>query len=327
MMYLIKNNSIEPAFNIALEEYFLSSFEDEFFCFWRNRPSVIIGRNQDALAEINMAYIKSHNIDLVRRPSGGGAVFHDLGNVNFSYITPCEKSDCFDFERFASPVISALGSLGIEVKANGRKDLTLNGLKISGNAQRMHRGRLLQHGTLLFCSDFGYMQGALNADPRKLQGKGISSIKSRVTNICDHLPQAMSTEDFIAHLETHIMSYFDNIREYKLDKSDIDAINSIADSKYRTDEWTLSHMGKYTFQNSQVFPYGIVSLGLDVADGKIRDISITGDFFGTGDIADLCDIFKNTAHTPDAINQIISHIDIDSYISGANTDDIIGLFF
>ena len=326
-MYLIKNNSTDPAFNIALEEYFLSSFKAEFFCFWRNRPSVIIGRNQDALSEINMAFVRSNNIDLVRRSTGGGAVFHDLGNVNFSYITSCRESDCFNFERFASPVISALDALGLQVEATGRNDLTLNGLKISGNAQRMHKGRILHHGTLLYSADLSYMQGALNADPRKLAGKGVSSVRSRVTNISEHLPHAMSTEDFVAYLERHILSYFDDVCEYNLTPDDASAINAIADSKYRSDKWNLAHMSKYTFRNSQAFPFGIVSLKLNVFDGKIDDISITGDFFGSNDIVDLCRLFINTAHTPDSVKQLLSHIDINSYICGATADDITGLFF
>lgn len=327
MMKLIKNNCTDPAFNIALEEYFLSDSEDEYFCFWRNAPSVIIGRNQDALAEINMDFIKRHNIRLVRRSTGGGAVFHDLGNVNFSYITPCEKRDFFNFERFSAPVISALNDLGLSVEATGRNDLTIDGLKISGNAQHLHHGRILHHGTLLYNSDFSYMQGALNADPRKLMGKGISSVRSRVTNISGHLKKPMTVEDFIAHLESSIMSYFDNIVEYQLTPQDISAINAIADHKYRNDDWTLIHMGKYSFKNSEVFPYGIVYLGFDVKDGKISHISISGDFFCTRDIHELCSRFIGVSHTPDSISNMLDGLDIASYISGANNDDIIRLFF
>ena len=326
-MYLIKNSNTDPAFNIALEEYFLSEFDDEFFCFWRNRPSVIIGRNQDALAEVNMSFLKENNIALVRRATGGGAVFHDLGNVNFSYITPCEKSDFFNFEKFSAPVISALNALGLQVEATGRNDLTINGHKISGNAQRLHRGRILHHGTLLFNSDFSYMQGALNADPRKLKGKGIASVKSRVTNIYAHLSAAMSTTEFIRHLEDHIISFFPDIKEYILKDNDIASIEKIADEKYRNDKWTLVHMGKYSFKNSAIFPFGIVYIGFDVEDGKISAITVTGDFFGSRDIEELCATIKGTPHTPDALENCMKNVSIGDYISGADTKSIIDLFF
>ena len=326
-MYLIKNDCTDPAFNIALEEYFLSEFADGFFCFWRNRPAVIIGRNQDALAEINMSFLKANDISLVRRSTGGGAVFHDLGNINFSYITQCEKTDFFNFERFASPVIFALKALDLNVEATGRNDLTIGGCKISGNAQRLHHGRILHHGTLLFNSDFSYMQGALNADPRKLKGKGISSVRSRVTNISSHLKTPMSTEDFIAHLNGHILSYFDDISEYNLSAEDITAINKLADEKYRNDSWNLWHMGKYSYSNSAVFPFGIVYVGFEVEGGIISDIKITGDFFGTDDITDLCVKIRGVAHTPDALYEALECIDVSNYISGAEAKDIIGLFF
>ena len=326
-MYLIKNDCTDPAFNIALEEYFLTRFSDEFFCFWRNKPAVIIGRNQDALAEINMPYLKAHDISLVRRSTGGGAVFHDLGNINFSYITQCEKTDFFKFERFASPVISALKAIDLNVEATGRNDLTIDGCKISGNAQRLHHGRILHHGTLLFDSDFSYMQGALNADPRKLKGKGISSVRSRVTNISSHLTVPMTTEDFVEHLNSHILSYFDDICIYHLSQYDISEINKLADEKYRNDSWNLWHMGKYSYSNSAVFPFGIVYIGFDVADGRIADIKISGDFFGTEDIGELCSKIKGIMHTSDALADVLSSVDIGSYISGAEATDIIDLFF
>jgi lipoate-protein ligase A len=274
-----------------------------------------------------MSYLKAHDISLVRRSTGGGAVFHDLGNINFSYITQCEKTDFFNFERFASPVISALKALDLNVEATGRNDLTIDGCKISGNAQRLDHGRILHHGTLLFNSDFGYMQGALNADPRKLKGKGISSVRSRVTNISSHLTVPMTVESFINHLNRHILSYFDNITEYNLSSDDIAAINKLADQKYRNDNWNLWHMGKYSYSNSAVFRFGIVYIGFDVADGKISDIKISGDFFGTEDIGQLCAKIKGTVHTPDALADVFSSVDIGSYISGAEATDIIGLFF
>lgn len=327
MRYLIINKNTDPAFNLALEEYFLTKQTGEFFCFWRNSPAVIIGRNQDALAEVDLSFLKANNIKLVRRRSGGGAVFHDLGNVNYTYIANSEGEDFCDFAHFSKPVISALSSLGVKAEVNGRNDLTVDGKKVSGNAQYVSHKRILHHGTLLFNSDFSYMEGALHADPRKLKGKGVASVRSRVTNISQYCAEGLDVISFIKHMEDHILGYFGDIEKYELTREDIASINNIKDLRYGKEEWNLLHMGKYSYVNSIITPSGIVNIGFNVKDGIISNLSITGDFFGKMDVADLSNLIIGTAHSPTSLQEKMQGICISDYILSCTKEDFISLFF
>ena len=184
----------DPYFNLASEQYLLDTENDEVFMLWRNEKAVIIGRNQNAYAEINKPFVDEHGIKVVRRLTGGGAVFHDLGNVNFTYIVP--RSDCptLDFERFSRPVINALRGLGVEAELSGRNDITVDGRKISGNAQCVYNNKVMHHGTLLFSADMSQMAGALNVDEEKIKSKGIKSVRARVCNLSEYLPDMDVTE-------------------------------------------------------------------------------------------------------------------------------------
>lgn len=326
-MFFVHNTCTDPYFNLALDEYLLTQKKDEFFTLWRNEPSVIIGRNQDALAEINFDFLQHNGIHLVRRMSGGGAVFHDLGNINFTYITPCEKRDFFNFQRFASPILAALQSLGIDAQATGRNDLTIDGKKFSGNAQHLQHGRILHHGTLLYDSDFSYMQGTLNVSPDKLRGKGVSSVRSRVTNIKSHCPRSMNTGEFLEYMEQYILQYFPHITPYTLTEQDVIAVNQLADSKYRTDAWNLRHMGNYTYRKSGRFPSGGIDVALTVKDGNLTDVHFSGDFFGILDIAALEHKLAGLSHDPAALRQALEGTDLSDYISGVDIDQVISLFF
>ena len=326
-MLLIKNRCLNPHFNLALDEYLLTARNDEFFTLWQNSPSVIIGRNQDALAEIDFDFLRQNNIALVRRMSGGGAVFHDLGNINFTYITRCEKTDFFNFARFAAPILSALKALGVEAQASGRNDLTIDDKKFSGNAQHLSGGRLLHHGTLLFDSDFGYMQGALRVDPEKLKGKGVASVKSRVTNIRGHLARDMDTSAFLDFVEEHILGFFPEIRPYELSESNLEQVKRLEMEKYRTDGWNFLHMGSYAFKNSARFPFGRVEVRFDVSGGVICGAGFSGDFFGPTDIGGLEEGLRGVPHTFDAVLEAFERLKIEDYISGAEKEQIATLFF
>ena len=205
-MLCIVDSTTDPYWNLAAEEYLLTSLSEPVFRLWRNAPSVIVGRYQNAAAEINSEYVRTRGIPVVRRLTGGGAVFHDLGNVNYTFIDrKVEGEDTAAmFRRFTAPVISALRSLGVEASLEGRNDLVISGRKFSGNAVCVHGGRVLQHGTLLFSASVADLSGALNTRPEKFIGKSVQSNRSRVTNISEHLParhRSMSVEEFITYLQ------------------------------------------------------------------------------------------------------------------------------
>lgn len=192
-MISIRNESKDPHFNLALEEYVFYNFDpnEEYVILWQNEPSVIIGRNQNTIEEINAKFIKEHNINVVRRMSGGGAVYHDLGNLNYTFIINSDKDVISNFKKFTEPIVSALAKLGVKAEFSGRNDITIDGKKFSGNAQHYANNRLLHHGTILFNSDLAVVQEALNVKIDKLKSKGVKSVRSRVTNVYPYLKEKL----------------------------------------------------------------------------------------------------------------------------------------
>ena len=186
-MLLVHNNCLDPAFNLALEEYLLTSFEEEVLCLWRNRRAIVVGKNQNTVAELDPEFVREHNIAVVRRLTGGGAVFHDPGNINYTLIRSCGKDDFNNYAKFTAPILNYLASLGIRAELSGRNDLVIDSMKCSGSAQTVRAGRILHHGCLLFSADLSQLTGALRPRPVKLQSNGVASVRSRVTNIADHL--------------------------------------------------------------------------------------------------------------------------------------------
>lgn len=234
-MKYLESASTDPAFNLALEQYVFDvlSRDDDFFMLWRNRECVVVGLNQDTQSEINEGFLTVNGIPVVRRLSGGGAVFHDLGNLNFTFVTRVAEAKV-SFEASMSPIADALTGLGLDVELSGRNDMTLGGGKISGSAQYLRDGKLMHHGTLLFDVDIEKMGEALRAPAGKLASKGIKSIRARVTNIKEHLATDMTMETFMASIRGSIAG---NAPGYKLNERDIQAIEKIQRLRYDTWEW------------------------------------------------------------------------------------------
>jgi len=183
-MLCIENNHTDPYFNLAVEEYLLRNFGEDCFMLWRNKASIIVGKHQNALAEINYDYVKENNIDVIRRLSGGGTVFHDLGNLNFTFIQNVNKNEnIVDFKRYIEPIVKVLQQQGVNAKHEGRNDIMIGGRKVSGNAEHVFKKRVLHHGTLLFSSEISNLSKALKVNPLLYQDKGVKSVKSRVANI------------------------------------------------------------------------------------------------------------------------------------------------
>lgn len=329
-MKYIGNNSTNPYFNLAMEEYVLKYLpqNEEYFILWQNEPSIIIGKHQNTIEEINMGFVKENGINVVRRLSGGGAVYHDLGNVNFTFVINNVKKEILDFKKFTLPVIKALGKLGVEAELSGRNDLTIGGKKFSGNAQYIYKDRLLHHGTLLFDTDLEVLQQALNVDVSKIQSKGIKSVRSRVTNIKEHLGREISIPEFIEVLSKYIFEYQgQDFDQYRLTQDDLEKVNRIMQERYATWEWNYGESPPFNFKNSKRFAAGKVEVLLEVKDGKVNECKIYGDFLGVGDVAEVEEKIKGLRYAEEEIRRILKTMDINKYFGGISGEEILSCFF
>lgn len=330
-MLFIDNKGIhDPTINLAIEEYALRHLpaEQTYLLFYINEPSIIIGKHQNTIEEINPEYVKQHGIHVVRRLSGGGAVYHDHGNLNFSFITKDDGQSFNNFKKFTEPVVEALRKLGVDSELTGRNDIQVGQRKISGNAQFSSRGRMFSHGTLLFDSEIDNVVSALKVNAEKIESKGTKSIRGRVANISEFLKEPISIGQFrnellrgIFHMEP------DQVPEYKLTEEDWDKIHQISRERYREWNWNYGESPKCNIRNSKRFPVGIVDLRLDVEDGLIRDIKIFGDFFAARDISELEDLLRGTRYEESAVRNKLTGTDITQFFGNLDLDSFIGLLF
>ncbi len=321
-MLLVQNFSTDPAFNLALEEYLLTSFEEEILCLWRNRRAIIVGRNQNTLEEIDPDYVREHGIAVVRRITGGGAVFHDLGNLNYTLIQPCAQGDFANYQKFTAPIVGYLASLGVAAELSGRNDLLIDGMKFSGNAQTVRGGRIMHHGCLLFSASMEDLSGALRPRPVKFQSKGVKSVRSRVTNISSHLTVPMTVEEFRDGLEAYLLRTLPHLHPYRLTPQDLAAVNQLADSRYRTWEWNFAASPRCTLGKSRKFPFGIVDVTLEVREGTVAAVSIHGDYFGVRDTAFLEQALIGVRHCRQDLEKAAEAAGLDDYISGMTPEQL-----
>lgn len=321
-MLLINNTSTNAYFNLAMEEYFLKNTNEDIFMLWRNESAIIVGKNQNTLSEINYEYVKQNKIKVVRRQSGGGAVFHDLGNINFTFIS-CNDNSFSDFKRFTMPIIDALKNLNIQAEFSGRNDLLIDNQKFSGNAQYNYKNKVMHHGTLLFSSEINDLSSALKVKPSKFIGKSVKSVKSRVTNIANHLEQDMTVLEFKNYLMNFINSKYENNCLYQLSEEDIDEINKLVEEKYNTWQWNFGHSPKYALNNEIKYPGGNIEFSLNVEKGLIKEIKFFGDFFGKKDVSYIEDLLKNTNHNEASIRSILNNIDINDYFLNCDIEILV----
>ena len=326
-MYLLNHSSTDCFFNLACEEYFVKNSQEDFFLLWQNDNTIVVGKNQNTLEEINHPYVTEHNIRVVRRMTGGGAVYHDLGNVNFSIIQTTEKEHFNDYAYFTQPVCLFLQTLGLHVQLSGRNDLTLCGMKFSGNAQACFGNRLLHHGTILFDSDITCLSKALTPNPLKIDSKGIKSVRSRVTNLKSSLSDDITVTAFMKSLTSYLLHSIPNLQEHRLTPEETAAIQSLADKKYRTWEWNYGSSPPFTLSKSRKYPFGIVTLHLYIESGQLRTLKIYGDFFGKKETENLEEKLQNTVFRYETILKTLELISVSDYIEGMDALEFCDLLF
>lgn len=326
-MLCIKHHSTDPYFNIATDEYIFKHIQEDCFMLWRNDNAIIVGKHQNTLAEINHEYVKEKNIKVVRRLSGGGAVYHDLGNLNFSFTRTGDNYEMIDFERYTLPIIEVLKTLGVNAKFEGRNDLTIDGKKFSGNAEHVFKNKVLHHGTLLFSSEMKDISGALKINPLKYKDRGVKSVPNRVTNISDHLKEKISLDEFTDKVMDHITSSFKDARLYEFTDEDLAAIQKIRDEKYATWEWNYGYSPEYEFRQGARTPGGTVEMNMNVSNGIIKDVRITGDFFHIKDIAPIEKALENTKHEEKEIRAKLAQFDLSEYFNKVTEDDLVAIMF
>ncbi|MEW8955005.1 lipoate--protein ligase [Clostridium sp.] len=326
-MLFINHNNTNPYFNHAAEQYVLENLPDECFMLWRNEPCILIGKNQNAFSEINIDYVKEKNIKVVRRLTGGGAVFNDLGNINFTFISKNTEDVAANFRKFTDPLLKALNNLGINAEFSGRNDLVIDGKKFSGNAQYYHKDKVLHHGTLLFSSSMTDLSSALKVNPLKIKDKGVKSIISRVTNISDHLSTPMSVLEFKDYVINFVMNIYGQTTLYEFNKNELDKIDDIVKNRFSTWNWNFGISPRYTYSKEKRFPGGTIELNFNVKNGLIESLKFYGDFFFTRDLKDLEDKFIGIRHEEASILKLLEELPIDEYIKGITSEDILFLMF
>ena len=330
-MYFIDNKGInDPRINLAIEEFVLRNMDiekDDFLLFYINQPSIIIGKNQNTIEEINTDYVEDNGIIVVRRLSGGGAVYHDLNNLNFSFLTKDDGNSFHNYKKFTQPVVDALEKLGVNAELSGRNDILAEGKKVSGNAQYSTRGRMFSHGTLMFKTDVDAVVSSLKVKKDKIESKGIKSVRSRVGNISDYLKEPMSIEEFRMEILKSIFGGEDNIQYYELTDEDWKKIHEISQERYQKWEWNYGKSPRFNIQKTNRFPSGGIDIRLEVNKGIIEEIKIFGDFFGVGDVADIEKLLVGVKYDRTSIAQAIEAIDTAHYFGAVTKEDFLKLIY
>lgn len=325
MLSYINLTTTDPAFNLAAEQFVFESLprNQSYLMLWQNDNAVIIGKYQNTLAEINLSYVEQHNIRVVRRLSGGGAVYHDLGNLNYSFITDANGTEALNIRFFCEPVIRALAELGVNAELNSRNDMTVDGKKFSGNAQYIRRGRVLHHGTLLFNSDLSVIGEALHVDQRKIAAKGIRSVRSRVTNLLPYFPEGTTISDFRAALLSNLLAEQPG-EEYCFSENDLSAIRCLQAERYNSWDWNYGRSPACTLKkSSRVGGCGLVEAYISLDRGLITAVSFCGDFFSLKDPEELEPLFLGKTPDEESFRTILKDVAVGDYFSGLTKEDLL----
>ena len=324
-MKLLVNNSLDPAFNLALEELLASEYSEPVVMLWRNGPSVIVGRNQNTHAEVNIETLRSWQIAVVRRITGGGAVYHDPGNINYTITADDRLLDSEAFARHARIILEVLHQLGIAAEFHGRNDILVDGRKISGSAKSVLADRTLFHGTLLFDTDLSVLSQVLTPDEEKIKAKGIRSVRSRVANLKEFLPH-FDRESFFQELIDRLLVILGEKQLSPLPENLLVRAGELADRKYRTWEWNFGSATDYSYCRKKRFSGGSVEVRFCVRDNRIADLAFFGDFFGNSPVMELAAELNGALPRYDVIAGKLAAVDTAEFISGVSREELLTLF-
>lgn len=325
MIYFYNIDSTDPYYNLAFEEYILKNYsEDSYFLLWQNANTIVIGLHQNTIEEINREFVDKNKINVIRRTTGGGAVYHDLGNLNYSFITDYNEKEHISMNFFINPIIESLNNMGIKAISSERNDILIDNKKISGSAQRLYKNRILHHGCILFNSDLSVLSQSLKVKPEKFQSKSVKSVRNRVANISDFLNMPKNIYDFKKCILDSI-SKNNEIENFNLTKKDIENINELKENKYKTWEWNYGRSPKFNITNARKFEDGIVEVYLLVENGFINSCSIYGDFMALKPVSDITNKFINCKYELNYIKDILAQFNIKEYFGNITFDDIVKL--
>lgn len=330
MIFVDDNKDInDPRINLALEEYLLRNLktEDDILLFYINSPSIIIGRNQNTLEEINHEYVDANGVHVVRRLSGGGAVYHDLGNLNFSFITNYHSTNFRNFKKFTEPVIQVLKEMGVEAELSGRNDILVNGFKVSGNAQYSTTSRMYSHGTLLFNSHLENVAKALNVKMSKISSKGIKSVRSRVANLSEFIQEPMDVFEFRERIMTGVFRDLPGIPRYHLTDKDWEGVQKLTEERYGNWDWNYGKSPEFNVQKTNRFPTGEVDARINVLNGIIQSIKFYGDFLGQGEVGEIEEKLKGIKFDRESLAEAINHIEIETYFGGLAREEFLNFLY
>ena len=329
-MKTILNDSKDPRFNLALEEYVLKYLDtdEDFILLWQNANSIIIGRNQNTVEEINAKLVKEHDVHVVRRITGGGAVYHDMGNLNFSFITESLKDNLNNYKKFTDPVINALKQLGVPAEFQGRNDIVVEDKKISGNAQSYYKNKMLHHGTILFDADLAFVASVLNVKQDKIASKGIKSNRARVTNIKPYLKEPLDMASFKLTLLQSLLGTKDIAScVYTLSDEDLRNIETLMQERYTQWSWNYGESPDSQIVREKRYAGGKLQMHFDLHEGHFTSMKIFGDFLGTQPLEELETAFKGLPYDEIPLREALKAFPMDAYFLNISLDNVIDCLF
>jgi len=323
----LESKETDPAYNLALEQYVFDFLprDQEYFMLWQNDNAIIVGKHQNTAEEINAKYVEENGIRVVRRLSGGGAVYHDMGNINFTFIVDAKNIESLNLHSFCEPVVKALAKIGVTAEVTGRNDITIDGQKFSGNAQYIKQKRIMHHGTIMFDSNLPVVAAALNVSKDKIESKGVKSVRSRVTNVKPHVKGEVTLQEFWEILRRYMVEDQD-MQSYHLTEEDERAVQKLREERYATWDWNFGYSPDFSIQKERrIEGVGKIQVFMEVEKGYIKAYATYGDYFGTGEASELAEILMDCALEKTALEEALKDVDISYYYNNLTKEDFIDI--